>query len=352
MWDVIVAGAGPAGAAASFMLTCSGYRTLLADKLVDRGCKIGETLPGAAARLLRSVGLPAPEAGGPHNRVGVIFSSWNSEGLFARDSIRDPYGPAWRLDRRRFDADLRQAAISAGAIYRNTYVRDLQREGGSWEVRLCDGEIVRSRWIIDATGRWAALARRLGMNRLRDRPLIALYGVGKVDVDSPPDRTIVEATCDGWWYAARLPSGVPMAGFHTDARKAALLRTQPDAWIAALAHTRHISEFASPEMFSEPLRALDATGGRLVKFEGDRWIACGDAAMSFDPISGQGIFSALESGHAAAMTVIHALNGKTQTLRGYSSQMNDVWSIYRARAQAVYRNERRWQNIGFWARER
>jgi 2-polyprenyl-6-methoxyphenol hydroxylase-like FAD-dependent oxidoreductase len=63
MWDAIVAGAGPAGAAASFMLTRMGYRTLLADKLADQGCKIGETIPGAAVRLLRSLGLSAPETG-------------------------------------------------------------------------------------------------------------------------------------------------------------------------------------------------------------------------------------------------------------------------------------------------
>jgi flavin-dependent dehydrogenase len=74
--------------------------------------------------------------------------------------------------------------------------------------------------------------------------------------------------------------------------------------------------------------------------------------MRFDPISGQGIFSALQSGYAATATVIHALSGDTEKPPQYSSRMNDVWSIYHARSRAVYRSERRWQNSGFWSDER
>jgi flavin-dependent dehydrogenase len=347
MWDVIVGGAGPAGAVASFMLSRLGCRTLLADKLVDRGCKIGETLPGAAARLLRSVGLPAPEITGPHSRIGGVFSSWNSDRLLARDSIHDPYGPAWRLDRRRFDADLRQAAIAAGAFHVDKDVRDLQRQNSSWEVHLCDGKVERARWIVDATGRRAALARRLGTRRIRGKQLVALYAVGRA-ANSELDRTIVEATPEGWWYAGRLPSGALMAGFHTEASKAAHLRTKLDAWIAELAKTRHVCQFAPPELFDTSLHLLDARDARLANFEGYGWIACGDAAMCFDPISGQGIFSALQSGYAAATTVICALNGEIEKLPEYSSRMNDVWTIYRARSQAAYRSERRWRSGGFW----
>src|SRR3984885_15876561 len=109
MWDVIVAGAGPAGSAAAYMLARAGCLTLLADRLAHQGSKIGETLPGAGVRLLRSLGLPAPEIGGPHRSVSAILSSWNSPDLLARYSMRDPYGTAWRLDRDTFDADLRLA---------------------------------------------------------------------------------------------------------------------------------------------------------------------------------------------------------------------------------------------------
>jgi flavin-dependent dehydrogenase len=348
VWDVIVAGAGPAGSVAAYTLARAGHRTLLADNLAGRGSKIGETIPGAAVRLLRSFGLPAPEIDGPHRSVSTILSSWNSPDLLARYSIRDPYGTAWRLDRDAFDSDLRLAAIAGGVTFRTNHVGELQTQRGCWEVRFCDGAIEHTKWIVDATGRRAALARRLGVQRFRDERLIAFYGVGRIDPDWQADRTIVEAVSEGWWYAARLPSGAPIAGFHTRARKASDLRIKRDAWTEELIQTQHVSKFVSPKLFDKPPRALDARGARLADFDGDRWIACGDAAMCFDPISGQGIFSALQSGHAAAEAVVHALDGDTAKLSQYSSRMEDAWAICRSRARTIYRSERRWQSSPFW----
>jgi flavin-dependent dehydrogenase len=352
MWDVIVAGAGPAGSAAAYTLARAGRRTLLVDKVVDQGSKIGETIPGAAVRLLRSLGLPAPEIDGPHRSVSTIFSSWNSYDLLARYSIHDPYGTAWRLDRDAFDSDLRLAAIAAGVTFRTKHVGELRAQHGCWEVRFCDGAIEHTKWIVDATGRRAALARRLGVKRLRDERLIAFYGVGRIDPDWQVDLTIVEAVSEGWWYAARLPSGAPIAGFHTRARKAADFRIERDAWTEKLIQTQHVSKFVSPELFDKPPRALDARSARLAGFDGDRWVACGDAAMCFDPISGQGIFSALQSGQAAAEAVVHALDGDYTKLSQYSSGMEDAWTIYRSRARTIYQSERRWQKSPFWSCER
>ena len=349
MWDAIVVGAGPAGAVASFVLAREGYRTLLADRLKDDGCKFGEALPGSAVRLLRSLGLPTPEADGPHTSIGGTLSSWNSDTLLASDAIRDPHGPGWRLDRKRFDADLRHAATTAGAIYRADDVSDLQRRDDGWEVRFGGGGTECTRWIVDASGRRAAVARRLRVGRIRDRGLIAFYATGRSDSNFRLDRTIIEAVPGGWWYAARLPSGAPVAGFHTDARTAAHLRGDPGAWLEALTKTRHVARIVSPAQFEAPARAIDARGARLSSVAGQGWIACGDAAICFDPVSGQGIFSALHSGYASGMAVIDALDRGTAKLDAYSSQMNEVWDIYRKRLQAIYRDVRRWPADGFWS---
>jgi flavin-dependent dehydrogenase len=347
MWDAIVAGAGPAGAVAAFVLAREGHRTLLADRLNADVCKIGDALPGAAERLLQSLGLPALQGYETHARIGGNLASWNSDALVATDFVTGPAGPGWRLDRVRFDTSLRVAAIQSGAIFHDAQVRDLRRDDAGWEVRFDDGHVARARWIVDATGRRAAIARRLGIKQTRAARLIAFYAIGDADPDFHLSRNVVEAVPDGWWYAARLPSGVPIAGFHTHVRKDA--RFDRDAWARAFAGTRHISAMLRPTQFEQTLRALDAGSARLPKFCGEGWIACGDAAMSFDPISGQGIFSALHSGMKSGQAVAASLGGDLQRFEEYARQMDDVWTIYRMRAQAVYRSERRWVDEPFWS---
>jgi flavin-dependent dehydrogenase len=172
MWDAIVAGAGPAGAVAAYELARSGRRVLLADTVDPTSPKIGEALPGAAVRLLRAIELPVPGAGGPHTPIGGNLASWNSDQLVANDFIGDPDGPGWRLDRVRFDADLRAAALRAGASYRSARVTDLERNDTGWHIRFRNGGTETARWVVDATGRRAAIARRLGARRLRDAPLV------------------------------------------------------------------------------------------------------------------------------------------------------------------------------------
>jgi flavin-dependent dehydrogenase len=321
----------------------------LTDAVDPRSPKVGEALPGAAVRLLRLIGLPVPGECGPHTPIGGNLLCWNSDQLVVSDFIRSPDGPGWRLDRARFDADLRAAAIRAGASYRSEGVMGLERIDKSWNARFKNDGIEKARWIIDATGRRAAIARRLGARRFRDAQLLALYAMGTSATGFQLNLTVIEAAPRGWWYAARLPSGVALAGFHTRQRDAMHLLADPSKWRDALAETRHLGAMLADTLLKHPPQSLEACGARLDRCTGDGWIACGDAALSFDPISGQGIFSALYGGLTAARAVDEALNGRNTKLHEYSKRIDDIRRIYVARCCAVYRGERRWLKEPFWS---
>jgi 2-polyprenyl-6-methoxyphenol hydroxylase-like FAD-dependent oxidoreductase len=73
-----------------------------------------------------------------------------------------------------------------------------------------------------------------------------------------------------------------------------------------------------------------------------RWVAklaCGDAAVCFDPISGQGIFSALYGGMMAGRAISDTLNGAKARLNEYSKRLENVRRLYVARSRAIYRSE-------------
>jgi flavin-dependent dehydrogenase len=349
MWDAIVAGAGPAGAVAAVMLARRGHRVLLADDVVSSARKIGDALPGAAVRLLRSLGLPSPVSSGPHSPIGGNLVSWNSETLVPVDFLCDPSGTGWLLDRPRFDSDLRAAAAAAGAVPRTARVREICRVEGHWRIGFDDGSTEVARWIVDATGRRASLARRLGVERRREARLVALYAFGDARTPGCFNRTVLEAVSTGWWYAASLPCGACVTGFHTNAREAARLRADRQAWNQAFAGARHVGSMFAHAGFGERPHGVEACGARLARFGGDGWVACGDAAMSFDPISGQGIFGALHGGMAAGSAVADALAGDDASLVRAAELLERVWTIYRARCATAYRSESRWPTAPFWS---
>src|SRR5207247_2461927 len=77
-------------------------------------------------------------------------------------------------------------------------------------------EEIHARVLVDATGRAAAVARRLGARRLCHDRLVCAYAV--LDGERAEDgRSLVESCRDGWWYATPLPGGRALAGFFTDA---------------------------------------------------------------------------------------------------------------------------------------
>ena len=346
--DAIVVGAGPAGAVAAHCLAHGGMRVLMLDRPAP-GFRIGEALPGAASRLLAACGLPPLSAARGHRPLAGTLSAWGSDTLEATDFICDPDGPGWRLDRARFDDDLREAARAAGAVAHVARLRASGRCDQGWRVRGDDGAVLRAADLVDATGRAAAVVRRLGGSRLRSADPISVFGIGRGEGAPHLARTLVESRQQGWWYAAKLPSGGVLASFQVAADEARPLLRSLHAWREALAATIHVRAALSGVTFSDPPRATEAGSARSNRICGEGWIACGDAALAFDPISGQGLFSALHGGLLAARTLLEDRDRRPERMRAYVERHAAIHDAYRRRCRLVYASERRWPEAPFWA---
>jgi len=307
--------------------------------------KIGEALPGAGLRMLRSLGLDDSDFGSVHRKIGGNLSCWYSEELDATDFLCDPDGPGWRLSRRRFDECLLNAALLAGAQHLPFNVDRVIRNRGSWETHTKSGETFVSRWLVDSTGRGSSVARRLGSRRIRDEGLVALCGFGSPRAGERLDRTLIEAVPEGWWYGAVLPDDEAVLVLHVLPKDARAARRD---WLAALGRTLFVREFFPPSGFCEPRLIAEAGGSSLECFHGENWIACGDAAISFDPLSSQGIYAAMYSGVAAARAIVAAERGDGLALPGYACRLDGIREAYRARLASSYGLVQRWPAAPFW----
>ncbi|WP_329500301.1 NAD(P)/FAD-dependent oxidoreductase [Kitasatospora herbaricolor] len=355
-YEVLVAGGGPAGSAAALTLARAGRSVLLADAGTGPA-KAGESLAAVAAVLLDDLGIGPQVLGSGHLPCYRRLSAWGSAELRSVHSIRDPYGHGRLLDRALFDRRLRAAARTAGAdLAERSAVRPpLRTPEGGWSVELrgpAGRRTVRCDWLIDATGRAAALATRCGARRRTLDRLTATHltlGPGPETVDGC---SLVESDPDGWWYTAPLPSRHRLVTWFTDADLPAAAPTDAGRFLRRMLRTRHIRTRAEPHPADPGLapRRAPAHSAHLDRPWGDGWIAAGDAAVAFDPLSAQGVLTALVTGLNAGEALDARLRGHRSALAEYGHGVRAVYAGYLREHRSVHRLEGRWAGHPFWAR--
>lgn len=357
--DVLVAGGGPGGCACALMLRAHapGLSVALAEASDYAAPRVGETLPPAAGTVLRHLGVWDAFLGHGHAPAYATAAAWGAPAAHENDFLFSARGAGWHLDRAVFDARLAEQAETRGvSLLRETRVLDAAREPDGWRVRLSSGGGLRARFLVDATGAGAALARRSGGARARveDR-LAGFVRFFRQASGGGTPHTLVEAFAGGWWYTAPLPDGRRVVACMTDTDVArGLALDEEAAWHDLLRETApHVSgSLAGSEPSGGPV-VRAARSRRLEPAAGDGWLAVGDAGSTFDPLSSQGILKALRSGIFGAYAVGDLLaKGDDSGVRRYTRFIGDEWEGYLRTRTAFYTAEARWPDHEFWRRRR
>jgi 2-polyprenyl-6-methoxyphenol hydroxylase-like FAD-dependent oxidoreductase len=349
--DALVVGGGPAGCASAIGLAQAGLAVGMAARPDPPLDKIGESLSPAAGPLLRRLGVWDAFAADGHLPCHANASAWGSDALAYHDFLRDPRGHGWHVDRAVFERRLRDRAASLGVrVLCSAAPLRWEREGGAWKTPgPRGGPSLSARFVVDATGRAAWFARSRGAGVVTAWDQIALAAFARTALDPGPAPTLVEAVPTGFWYSAPLPGRRMIAVLFTDAgildtRVAGTPGGLADL-VGATSHTRDRWSSWGAALAGEP-RFLPAGSGRLSTPWGEGWIAAGDAAMTYDPISAHGLTLALRTGIDAAAAIV---DGREEALAAYAGVLERAFERYRREALQTYRAEDRWPHEPYWA---
>jgi len=355
--DVALLGGGPAGCAAALALARHGFSTALLERSRYDNVRVGETLPPEVRFLLQGLGVwdqfvrhvPCASPG--------IRYVWGQKDVHDSNSIFNPYGTSWHIDRGRFDAMLARTAENSGTYLFTGASRTSCSEGKSGDWEICaelGGEqfVVRAKLLVDATGRASMLARKRGARRILYDHLVGVVVFLSAQEGSPlGDSTFVEAVEDGWWYSALLPNSRAVVAHMTDADLNARGRNRPlEYWQSQLSKTIHTKALINRCALDSGPHIFAADSSKLNTPLGKNWLAAGDAAMAFDPLSSQGVYKALESGIRAARAIREHFDGDTGALRRYVREVDETFSQYQGMRNKYYGMERRWPRSTFWRR--
>jgi flavin-dependent dehydrogenase len=357
--DAVIVGGGPAGTATALALTRAGHSAVVVEKSRYDTVRIGETLPPNARVPLAQLGMWERFAHEDHVPAYGIRSAWGQAEPFTNDFIFNPYGHGWHVDRQRFDAMLARATTEAGAsVHQGTQLTSCEQAAkGHWRITFTADNApheYHAKFLVDATGRASTIARRQGAKRLVVDRLVSVLGfftpcTPHVSADS---FTLIEAVEDGWWYSARLPDARFVIAYLSDSDLITNLTGLRDlsGFVQQLQRAPHTQAHLATYTLEAAPRIVGAQSYRMSLVVGRNWLAVGDAAMAMDPLSGQGIYHALQMGLRAAQTISEQLAGKRAALAQYATHIDDSFNQYvRARA-AYYQQEQRWPQVAFWQR--
>jgi len=339
--DVVVVGAGPAGAATAILLAEHGLDVVVLERgSVPRPKICGEYLSPEAGRVLDRLGvLKAVDTAGAAAIHGMRITA--PDGTVITGRYRDvgafrPYRQhAMGVARQTLDGALvdRVRALPVELREHARVVDLLMEDGAVVGVRFADRDArvhdLTARIVVGADGRASVVAERLGCRQAHALRRFALvtyvagledcHDLGEVFVD-PPDYAILNPIAPD---RVNLGLVVPLAH---GARWSDRLE---DFMAARVRQLPHLARRLAGATRVAPIRALGPLAHRVTPPRAGGVLLVGDAAGFYDPFTGEGVFTALRSAELAVTTTVRALQSgdvSARALAGYERARREIFA--------------------------
>jgi len=282
-WDVIVAGAGPAGSRVAELLAREGINVLLLDPKApwEKPCGGGLT----AAALANTPTLL--ELNGQSRAIHEILTVAPS-GVSVVVPLRKPYRVLSRLTLSEWGL---KRAREAGATFSPAAVSRVDRTPRGWSVTDSGGRVYDARWLVGADGAASRIRSRVAPGL---KPELDPTRVAYPTAEAPEGRAVFQflPQAEGYLWDFPRPGhrsvgiGVAPGTFRREALDSALTQYQSAESGQAIAAWTHRGAVIATSAW---------TSGSFHDLGAGDYALLGDAAGLADPATGEGIDYALRS---------------------------------------------------------
>lgn len=316
MWDVVIIGGGPGGAASAAFLAKGGLSVLVLERDAFPRFHIGESLLPSGFAVLQHLGVPIDEETFVFKR-GAQFICDATDRVAEFDfqyALEGQPRHAWHVERASFDTLLCEHARQSGAtIEHGVTVKDFEIDAHGVTLET-DAGTVRGRYLIDASGQQRFMAKK-------KRAVVPYMDFGRAsvfthfhdvqqhawDVIAPNYDIRIMMVRDGWMWVIPLPGRRLSVGLVS--RRQGIKEAWLDEYIGA---SKRITAWTAGARRDETHIIANFSYKNREPF-GERYVCVGDAACFLDPVFSSGVNLALRSAESVSA---HLLAGFAEGREG------------------------------------
>lgn len=360
--EVVVIGAGPAGAVAAALLKRQGHDVLMLERQQFPRFSIGESLLAHCLEFVEEAGMmPAVQAAGFQVKNGAAFARDDEYTYFDfRDKFSPGPGTTFQVQRATFDKVLADDAARQGVEVRylqEVTAADFNGDSPVLDVRDADGVTrqIKSRFVLDASGYGRVLARLLDLERpssMPPRKAIFTHIEDRID-DAGFDREKILISVHpeepGIWYwlipfsngrcSFGVVGGQDLFG-GPDQDLMTTLRAMADA-------APNLKRVLANAVWDTPANTIGGYSASVTRLHGPGYALLGNAAEFLDPVFSSGVTIALRSSKLATDALHRQLGGEIVDWQAdFADPLMVGVETFRAYVQGWYSGE--FQDVVFY----
>ncbi len=329
--QVAIVGNGVAGLSLSLLLERAGVDHVVLARAQKRKLPcLGETLPPSTLALLERLGFRALFEESARKKSLGYHALWHGRPLTDINFFTHrPFQYGLKMDKPRLVARMMELVEKRVVEMRGSWEWDAEKRTVTWRDTGKRREI-QAQVYVDATGRSAALLRQMGIpTTAYDRQLAFSCVLPRVHHPRIKHDVFTESFAGGWGNLSGLDDQTQsLTLFAEKGSPLALQLRDYQHWADALARTVLLKAFLGTGVTPD-VRGSAAHSSRADRMAGRDWLALGDAALAFDPLSSHGISNAVYTAWRASEAIVQSLRERSDApLTTYHDTLAHIFDGY------------------------